>query len=294
MKKLILYFGAFAISLFCGVFLWDRVPCAQKIMQLAADHSSEVFSKSCRFIRKISGFEELQVFERHVSPEQTLALFPEYREGKSFIDLIFIPHTLMHVRFSKEEPVKKHIISQEGEILWSLVNGEMVLHTGTWTCSKGFRECLLLHAGKQDMRVIQTLAALGGATSRESLAQALSLRNIRADRVIKECQKKKLIFTSGNQIGTHFQQLQPIKGCTTTLNSNPVWLQKPRNAAVFPAQYSEDRVRHLVKMIFGDNFLIVRSSIVYVPVYKISLVSADNSIRVEYINAVTGKPFQDI
>ncbi|SPN73786.1 hypothetical protein C10C_0632 [Chlamydia serpentis] len=294
MKKLILYFCAFAASLFFGVFLWDRVPCAQKIMQLAADHSSAVFSKSCHFVRKISGFEKLQVFERHISPEQALALFPEHRDGKSFVELAFIPHTLMHVRFSKEEPGKKHIISQEGEILWSLVNGEMVLHTGTWACSKGFRECLLLHAGKQDMCVIQTLATLGGATSRESLAQALALRNIRADRVIRECQKKKLIFASGNQIGTHFQQLQPIRGCTTILNSSPVWFQKPRNSVIFPAQYSEDRVRHLVKMIFGDNFLIVRSSTVYVPVYKVSLISADKSIRVEYINAVTGKPFQDI
>ncbi|ANH78469.1 hypothetical protein [Candidatus Chlamydia sanziniae] len=294
MKKLFLYFSTFIASLFCGVFLWERVPCAHKVMQLAGEHGAEVFSKSCHLIRKISGLEQLEVFERHISVDQALALFPEYRNSKSYIELNFIPHTLMHVRFSKEEPGKKHVISQEGEILWSLVNGEMVLNTTTWACSKGFRECLLLHARKQDMQVMQTLASLGGAASKESLSQALAMRNIPAEKVIKECHKKKLIFTSNSYIGTHFQQLQPIQGCTTTLHTPRVWLQKPRHSMLFPAQYSEDRVCRLVKMIFGENFLILRNSIVYVPVYKVFLVSIDNSVRIEYVNAITGKPFYNM
>ncbi|WP_366223536.1 hypothetical protein [Chlamydia buteonis] len=294
MKKLVLYFGTFVASLFCGVFLWDNVPCAHKVMQVTANYSVDVFEKSCRFVRKVSGFERLRVFERKFSPEQVLTFFPEHQEGNATVELTFVPHTLMHVRFSREDVVKKTMVSQEGAILWSLANGEMVLNTGTWNCSKGFRECLMLKAGKQDVNVMQALANLGGAASKESLTHALSMKNIRADKVIRACQKKKLIFSTGSQIGSHFQQLQPIKGCTTTIQSSPVWLRRPRGSSIVSPQFSEDRISNLAEMIFGDNFLILDKVVVYVPVYKVSLVATDNSVRIEYINAVTGKPFQDI
>ncbi|BAE81704.1 conserved hypothetical protein [Chlamydia felis Fe/C-56] len=294
MRKLIFYFGTFVASLFCGVFLWDNVPCAHKAMQVTANYSVDVFEKSCRIVRKISGFEKLRVFERRFSPEQILTFFPEHAEGKASIELIFVPHTLMHVRFSREDAIRKSMVSQEGEILWNLANGEMVLNTGTWTCSRGFRECLLLKAGKQDVSVMQTLANLGGAASKESLAHALSMKNIRAEKVIRSCQKKKLIFSMGSQIGSHFQQLQPIKGCTTTIQSSPVWLRRPRGSSIVSQQFSEDCISNLAGMVFGNNFLILDKVVVYVPVYKVSLAAADNSVRIEYINAVTGKPFLDI
>ncbi|WP_348663606.1 hypothetical protein [Chlamydia vaughanii] len=294
MKKLVLYFGTFVLSLFCGVFLWDNVPCAHKAMKVTANYSVEVFEKSCRIVRKVSGFEKLRVFERKFSPEQVLTFFPEYVEGKASIELAFVPHTLMQVRFSQEDTAKKMMMSQEGEILWNLASGEMVLNTGTWACSKGFRECLMLKAGKQDVCVMQALANLGGAASKESLAHALAMKNIRAEKVIKSCQKKKLIFATGSQIGSHFHQLQPIKGCTTTIQSSPVWLRKPRGASIVSPQFSEDRVCDLAGMVFGNNFLIVNKVVVYVPIYKVSLQAADNSVRIEYINAVTGKAFQDL
>ncbi|AAP04824.1 membrane protein [Chlamydia caviae] len=294
MKKLVLYFVTFVGSLFCGVFLWDNVPCAHKAMQVTASYSVNVFEKSCRFVRKVSGFERLRVFERKFSPEQVLAFFPEHIEGNASIELTFVPHTLMHVRFSKEDAAKKTMVSQEGDILWNLANGEMVLNTGAWSYSKGFRECLMLKAGKQDVSVMQTLANLGGAATKDSLAQALSMKNIRADKVIRACQKKKLIFSTGSQIGSHFQQLQPIKGCTTIIHSSPVWLRRPRGSSMVSPQFSEDRVSNLAGMIFGNNFLILNKAVVYVPVYQVSLMAADNSVRIEYINAVTGKPFLDI
>ncbi|AHK63724.1 hypothetical protein BOKEGFJH_00848 [Chlamydia avium] len=293
MKKLVCYLGTFILSLFCGVFLWDHVPCARKAMQVSANCGAEVFEKSCRMIRKVSGFERLRVFERKFSAEQILNYFPEHVDGKVAIELTFVPHTLMSVRFSQEDPVKKTMISKEGKILWNLSNGEMVLNTGTWSCSKGLRECLLLKAGRHDVSVMQALANLGGAASKESLSRALSMKNMRADKVIKSCQKKKLIFSTGSQIGSHFQQLQPIQGCTTEIPSPPVWLKKPRGVTLISPQFSEDRVCNLVEMIFGDNFLILSKDIVYVPIYKVLITATDNSERIEYINAVTGKPFYD-
>lgn len=294
MKKLVCYLSAFILSLFCGVLLWDNVPYARKVMQVTANCSAEVFDKSCQMIRKISGFERLRVFERKFSSEQVLSYFPEHTYGKVAVELAFVPHTLMNVRFSQEDPVKKSMVSREGEILWNLSSGEMVLNTATWSCSKGLRECLLLKAGRHDVSVMQALANLGGATSKESLARALSVKNVRADKVIKSCQKKKLIFSTGNQIGSHFQPLQPMQGCTTEIVSSPVWLKKPRKAALVSPQFSEDRISNLVEMIFGDNFLILSKDVVYVPVYKVFIIAKDQSERIEYINAVTGKPFYDL
>lgn len=284
MKKLI-----FVASVFVSIFLWDHVPCAHRIMQATANYGLEVVGKGSQLLRRLSGFERLRVFERRISPEQVLAMYPL---DSVSVDLIFVPHTLMRVRFSGEDNSKRGMISREGEILWSLVSGEMVLHTGTWSCSKGFKECLMLKADKQDFCVIQTLAGLGGSATRESLVQALSMKNIRADKVIRDCQKKKLIFSNENHISSHFQQLQLAKGSTTTLHASPVWLKRPRGAAICAPRYSEERVRDLVNMVFGNNFLILNSVNVYVPVYKVSIPGADSSVRVDYINAVTGKIFE--
>lgn len=291
MKKMLLSFFVFIGSLFSGVFLWDNVPVARQVMQFASDQGMIMFSKSCRLVRRLSGYEKLEVFERHISPEQALSLFPESREGNAFVELHLVPHVLMRVRFSKEDTGKKSLVSQEGEILWSLTNGEMVLNTGTWSCSKGFQECLLLHADQQDISVMQALATLGGSATRDALLHVLSMKNVRAEKAIKECHKKRLVFASGSLISTHFQHLQPVKGCVTTLHALPVFLRKPSGAVCSPVHYSEDKIHRLVRMVFGKNFLILRSSTVYVPVYKVCLVSSDNSVRIEYINGVTGKPF---
>ncbi|AGR97706.1 hypothetical protein [Chlamydia trachomatis] len=281
MKKVV-----FIAAIFSSIVFWDKIPYSHRIKQFAMDYGIELVEKSSQLVRKISGNERLCVFERRVSEEQVLAMFAK---DKASAELLFVPHVLMRVRFSGEED--KRAGSHEGAMLWSLSNGEMVLNTGSWTYSKGFRECLMLKAGKQDVQLMQVLAGMGGSASREVLSQALSMRNVRADRVIRACQKKKLIFTHDNLIYSHFQQPQPIKGCMTVFNSSPVWLAKPKGSTVCSVVYPEDRIQNLVEMIFGDNFFILSSEQIHVPVYKVSIAASDSSVRVEYINAITGKSF---
>lgn len=284
MKKIILL-----LTIFSSIILWDRVPQAQRVMQLAVEYCSVVVDKSYQGVRKLSGLEKLQVFERKITQEQVLAMYPG--EEQVAVDLVFVPHTLLQVRIPGEDTSKKNIvpISQEGFILWNLVDGEMVLNTSSWICSKGLRECLLLKADSADVQVMQTLAGLGGYASKDTLSQALFLKNIPADKVIKHCLKKKLIFLKENHVTSHLQQTQPIRGCTTNLHSMPVWLRKPKGASIYTKHYSNENIQKLAKMIFGSNFLIVNSSLVYVPVYKVSTQAADSSTRLEYVNAITGK-----
>lgn len=284
MKKIILL-----SSIFCSVILWNKVPCAHHIMETAMSYSAEVCDQGYQYIRKLSGFEKLRVFERKFTPEQVLAMFPG--EDDVTLELMFVPHTLMQVRYPGDETTKKGTtpVSQEGAILWNLVEGEIVLNTSSWTCSKGLRECLLLKAKTQDIRVMQTLAALGGSASKETLSHALSLKNIPADKVIKECFKKKLIFLKDNHVTSHLPQSHLIRGCTTVLQAQPVWLQRPKGSSICTPHYSSEEVQKLTKRMFGSNFIILESSSVYMPVYKVAMKASDSSVRLEYVNAVTGK-----
>ena len=190
MKKIV-----FIAAIFSSVVFWEKIPYSHSIKQFAVDYGIELFEKSSQLVRKISGNERLCVFERRVSEEQVLAMFAK---DKASAELLFVPHILLRVRVAGEED--KRIGSHEGALLWSLSNGEMVLNTGSWAYSKGFRECLMLKAGKQDVQLMQVLAGMGGSASKEVLSQALSMRNVRADRVIRACQKKKLIFSLSKDV----------------------------------------------------------------------------------------------
>lgn len=285
MKKMLLL-----ASIFCSVVLWNKVPYAHRVMETAMNYSTDACCQGFQYIRKLSGFEKLRVFERKYSSEQVLAMFPEASDAS--IELMLVPHILMHVRYPGDEStVKKGAqpVSQEGTILWNLVEGEIVLNTSSWTCSKGLRECLLLKAKTQDIQVMQTLASLGGSASKETLSHALSLKNIPADKVIKECFRKKLIFLKDNHVTSHLPQINLIRGCTTVLQTQPVWLQKPKDASICTPHYSSEQVQKLTKRIFGSNFIILESSSVYIPMYKVSMKSSDSSVRLEYVHAITGK-----
>lgn len=258
-------------------------------MVMTADRGSVVLHKSCHVVRKVAGLEKLKTLERLISPDQVCLLFADYPEENVSVDMCFFPHVLFHIKFSKEDPRKG---SQEGQLLWSLVDGELVLDTDTWTKTQGFKECLLLQANQQDMVVMQTLSRLGGAVSRDTLLQALMMKHAKADQMIRKCQKKKLVFVyAGDKIGYHFRQPQFVQGCTTRMHREPVLLRKTRGMSLWPNTYSEDRIKELASMVFGQNFFIINTEEVYVPVYKVMLRSPEDSVRIQYVNAVNGEVF---
>src|SRR5262249_40478598 len=78
------------------------------------------------------------------------------------------PYTLMEVKYTS--PDSK---SREGMILWSLVDGEMVLNTDTWEKTHGFEDAINAGATRNDFKIINNLAKHRGNTTVDQLQKEL-------------------------------------------------------------------------------------------------------------------------
>lgn len=285
MKKLLISAGLLTATFFGGAGFFDRLPPSQGFVSGAFEKFAFFAGRSERFIKNFLGLERIKSLEARYSFEDVVSRFGGVEDFGIKTELNFFPHLLMHVKYAREGLRSG---TQEGVVLWSLVDGEMVLDTDSWECSKGFEDCLLFHADRKDFKILKALALLGGISSKESLRTLLELdgNNVEAD--IKQCCKKKLVFVSGSKIGLLFKSLKALQGSTTKLRSSLVSYSTPRKSRFYPREYSSDRVRNLAKMAFGDNFVIVKHETVFVPVYKISVKNESGASRSEYINAVNG------
>ena len=81
--------------------------------------------------------------------------------------LKFHPYLLMEVKYSRGKEK-----TGEGLILWSLVDGEMVINTNLWEKTHGFADCIMAGADKDDYKVIKTLSIAKSAI-RHNMAKDL-------------------------------------------------------------------------------------------------------------------------
>ncbi len=86
--------------------------------------------------------------------------------------LKFVPYLLMDVKYIRSQDK-----TAEGVILWGLFDGEMVINTGTWEKTHGFTDCITSNATRQEFKIINALAARGGAWDREGLSKFLNIEN---------------------------------------------------------------------------------------------------------------------
>ncbi|HSX26309.1 MAG TPA: hypothetical protein VLE89_04800, partial [Chlamydiales bacterium] len=86
--------------------------------------------------------------------------------------LKFVPYLLMDVKY-----IRTNDKTGEGIILWGLVDGEMVINTGTWENTHGFTDCIASNATRYEFKIINALAARGGAWDREGLSKFLNIEN---------------------------------------------------------------------------------------------------------------------
>ncbi|WP_213358129.1 hypothetical protein [Chlamydiifrater phoenicopteri] len=258
-------------------------------MTASARYGREVFNKGTRVAKRLVGSEQIFIIERSYSPEQVIENFKN-RNQDLYLEQCFFPYLLLKARYQRENPSRNGDYEiLEGALLWSLVNGEVVMDTETWNCSQGFRECLISKADKHDMLIMQTLIALGGSANKEYLIERLSTRNFHVAKSIKNCHRKKLIFVQGDRVGIPFRKFQPLNNCMMTMNRSLVSLIKPKGAIMISERHSEDDVRSLASKVFGKNFYVIDMQKVFVPAYKITTKGIDGSQRIEYINAINGK-----
>ena len=164
------------------------------------------------------------------NPHQVSNLFQQYVENKEFVTvkarytpeqimeahrkellvndqhtfqepvLKFHPYVLMEVKYF--QPDKK---SREGALLWSLVDGEIVINTESWDQTHGFEDAITAGATRNDFKLMQAIAKQKNPTSIDQLQKELHLERETLTSWIESALDKQLIVQKGNELQLHFQ-----------------------------------------------------------------------------------------
>lgn len=198
-------------------------------------------------------------------------------------DLKYHPYLLMDVKYAL--PDRK---TREGVVLWSLVDGEMVLNTESWEKTHGFEDTINGDANPDDFKILNALAKNGGKLTREQLQKTLNIDHDAIEPLLASVKQKHLVLLSGNEVQLHFQN---PKISVTPQTKITQWLvSKPYNhAQKVSRKYSPAQVKKIAKAAFGSEFTIRHVQEVYLPVYRIDVSNPDGSILTSYWNALNGK-----
>ncbi len=197
--------------------------------------------------------------------------------------LKFVPYLLMDVKYIRSQDK-----TGEGVILWGLVDGEMVVNTSTWERTHGFTDCIAANATRQEFKIMNALAARGGAWDREGLSKFLNIENHILDSWIDSCRKKSLIVQTGNIYRLHLQNPRLMVIPETKLEH---WLvTKPAKKAVrVKKRYRTAQIEAIAQAAFGGDFAIRKTKEIFLPVYSIVVQNPDGTQMTSHWNALNGK-----
>lgn len=230
---------------------------------------------------------EIQTLEARYLPQQIMDL--HFREllvddQHHYLEPSFKyhPYVMMEVKFSTDKKTR------EGVILWSLVNGEMVINTETWEQTHGFEDTIHAQATNEEFRIINALAKNNGLRSKEDLVVDLQVDVNAINPWIESALNKHLITRKGNLFQLHLENpkilVVPQTKFTRMLVSKPsVYSQR------ISEKYTPTQIEKVAKAAFGDDFIIRQTTEVYLPVYGINVENPDSSITTTYWNAVNGQ-----
>ena len=197
--------------------------------------------------------------------------------------LKFYPYLLMDVKYTASDTK-----TNEGVILWDLVDGEMVIDTRDWEKTHGFGDCISADTQRHEFKILNILFRKGGTSDRQQLSQTLHVDNEILDSWIDSCRRKKLIIQSGNNYRLHLQNPKFKIFPETKLDERLV--TKPhKNALRQSRNFSHGQIQKLAKAAFGDDFAVRRATDIYLPVHSIVVQNPDGSIHTSHWNALNGK-----
>lgn len=253
-----------------GYWLWNNNPEFKHLVGSYVDNS------------------EFQTLEARYNSEQIMNAHQRELLGdasRQYIDpsLKYYPYALMEVKFSHDKKTR------EGVLLWSLVDGEMVLNTETWERTHGFEDAINAKATREEFKVINSLAKSStGARTQEDVINDLQLDLDIVSPWIDSVINKHLVVKKGNILQLHFENPKILVIPQTKFNQ--MLVSKPYNFAQrISEKYSTSQVEKIAKAAFGNDFSIRKISQVYLPVYGINVKNADNSVTTTYWNAVNGQ-----
>lgn len=197
--------------------------------------------------------------------------------------LKFYPYLLLEVKYIQSENK-----TQEGMMLWDLINGEMVIDTKNWEMTHGFSDCINASTQRHEFKVINILARKGGSCDRDTLSKALHVESDTLDAWIESCRRKKLIVQAGNKYRLHLQNPK-LKTEPETKIDEPLVTKSLKEATRMPRNFSLSEIEKISRSAFGTDFVIRKTSDVYLPVHSIVVQNPDGSIHTTLWNALSGK-----
>ncbi len=198
-------------------------------------------------------------------------------------DLKFHPYLLMEVKYNRS-----HEKTGEGLILWSLVDGEMVINTSSWEMTHGFKDCIGSGADKDDFKIINALASRAGPLDRETLFRTLNVDNDILDQWLENCRKKNLIVQNGNNYRLHFQNPR-MQVIPETRIDQSIVSKAGKSASRITKRFRSSQIESIARSAFGNDFAIRKKTEIFLPVYSIVVQNPDGSLMTTYFNALNGK-----
>lgn len=259
--------GIILLLLLTGAFFWYA--------------ESDLFSPVKRYVEN----QDVLTLEAKFSPESIMETHKRELLGegsRSFQEpaLKFFPYLLMEVKYVDNKKTK------EGVILWSQIDGEMVLNTDTWEKTRGFEDAINAGATATDFRLLNLLAEKGPLT-RERLQKELNIEEDSVNAIIESSLKKQLILSKGNEIQLHFEN---PKFLVTPQTKMTQWIvNKPfsQGKKVSP-NYSQSKIEKTIKAAFGSGFSIKTIKEIFLPVYTLPVLNEDGSVLNSDWNAING------
>lgn len=231
---------------------------------------------------------EFLTLEARFSPEQIMEthreeLLPNNQYTFKEPTLKFYPYLLMEVKYTQP-----NVKTREGLILWSMIDGEMVIDTDTWEKTHGFEDAINANASRSDFILINALARYRGTLPLARLQKELDIDSDEMDAMIDSARKKYLVIVKGAEIALHFQNPNFNVPPQTRINQ---WIvTKPYNHAQrIDKRYSKWQIEKTAKAAFGPDFTVRSSKEVFLPVYNVDVLNPDGSILTSYWNALNGQ-----
>jgi len=231
---------------------------------------------------------EFLTLEARFTPEQIMEahrnelIADASREYKN-PSLKFYPYLLMEVKYTQADKN-----TREGVILWSMVDGEMVLNTDEWETTHGFEDAIRANASRTDFKIMNALARNRGSLSREQLQSVLGVDVETLNRWVDHVQQKQLVAQRENEVKLHFQNPKILVSPQTKINQ---WLvTKPYNHAQrIGKKYSRGQISRVAEAAFGHDFVVRDAKVVFLPVYSIDILNPDGSLHTSHWNALNGQ-----
>ena len=151
---------------------------------------------------------EIVTLEARYTPEQVMQahheeLIPNDRYTFKEPACKYYPYLLLEVKYPQSNGKTK-----EGIILWSMVDGEMVIDANTWQKTHGFEDAINAGATASDFQILNTLAAYRGALVLPRLQSELGVDDQSMKKMLDSVVNKQLVIMRGTEAALHFQNPQ--------------------------------------------------------------------------------------